>query len=147
MPQVIGVPKEVFPGEKRVATVPEVVPKLAKLGFSVIVESGAGDAANCADETYVAAGAEIAPDAKTLWSRRRHRLQGARPEPRRGFPHPRGHDARELHLARAESPSCMEALAARKATVLAIDALPRMLAAPRRWTRSRRWPASAATAR
>ena len=34
MAQVIGVPKEVFPGEKRVATTPEVVPKLAKLGFT-----------------------------------------------------------------------------------------------------------------
>ena len=44
MAQVIGVPKETFPGEKRVATVPEVVPKLAKLGFSVIVQSGAGEA-------------------------------------------------------------------------------------------------------
>ena len=42
MAQVIGVPKEIFPGEKRVATVPEVVPKLAKLGFGVIVQSGAG---------------------------------------------------------------------------------------------------------
>ena len=39
MPQVIGVPKEVFAGEKRVATVPEVVEKLIKLGFKVAVES------------------------------------------------------------------------------------------------------------
>jgi NAD(P) transhydrogenase subunit alpha len=43
--------------EKRVATVPEVVEKLIKLGFSVAVESGAGDAANCSDEAYRAAGA------------------------------------------------------------------------------------------
>ena len=57
MAQVIGVPREVFPGEKRVATVPEVVPKLAKLGFGVIVESGAGSAANLDDEAYRAAGA------------------------------------------------------------------------------------------
>ena len=52
MAQVIGVPKETFPGEKRVATVPEVVPKLAKLGFSVIVQSGAGDAASISDQAY-----------------------------------------------------------------------------------------------
>ena len=45
MPQVIGVPKETAAGEKRVATVPEVVEKLIKLGFRVAVESGAGDAA------------------------------------------------------------------------------------------------------
>ncbi|MEY3612976.1 MAG: hypothetical protein RJB14_2698, partial [Pseudomonadota bacterium] len=36
--QRIGVPKEVFPGEKRVATVPDVVTKLVKLGFAVVVE-------------------------------------------------------------------------------------------------------------
>ena len=52
MPQVIGVPKEVAAGEKRVATVPEVVEKLIKLGFKVMVESGAGDASNCDDESY-----------------------------------------------------------------------------------------------
>ncbi|MBW8470338.1 MAG: NAD(P)(+) transhydrogenase (Re/Si-specific) subunit alpha, partial [Thiobacillus sp.] len=41
-PQRIGVPREIFPGEKRVATVPEAVVKLIKLGFGVVVESGAG---------------------------------------------------------------------------------------------------------
>ena len=64
----IGIPREVFPGEKRVATVPEVVAKLIKLGFSVAVESGAGDAANFADDTYRAAGAEVLPDAAALWA-------------------------------------------------------------------------------
>ena len=44
MPQVIGVPRETFAGEKRVATVPEVVEKLIKLGFKVVVQSGAGEA-------------------------------------------------------------------------------------------------------
>ncbi|WP_396431024.1 hypothetical protein, partial [Limnohabitans sp.] len=38
----IGVPREIFPGEKRVATVPDVVTKLVKLGFDVVVEQGAG---------------------------------------------------------------------------------------------------------
>ena len=67
MTQTIGVPKEIFPGEKRVATVPEVVPKLTKLGFSVIVQSGAGEAANIADDAYAAAGARIVPDAASVW--------------------------------------------------------------------------------
>ena len=56
MPQLIAVPRETAADEKRVATVPEVVEKLAKLGFRVAVESGAGDAANFADDTYRAAG-------------------------------------------------------------------------------------------
>jgi H+-translocating NAD(P) transhydrogenase subunit alpha len=54
MAQVIGVPKETFPGEKRVATVPDVVQKLAKLGFGVLVQSGAGEGANIADDAYAA---------------------------------------------------------------------------------------------
>ncbi len=65
-PQRIGVPRETFPGEKRVATVPDVVEKLIKLGFTVSVESGAGDAANFSDDAYRAAGAEIVSDAASL---------------------------------------------------------------------------------
>src|SRR4249919_2517031 len=68
MAQVIGVPKETFPGEKRVATVPDVVGKLAKLGFSVIVQAGAGEAASIGDDAYAAAGATIVPDAAAVWS-------------------------------------------------------------------------------
>ena len=66
MALLIGVPKETAPGEKRVATVPDVVQKLIKLGFSVAVESGAGDAANFSDDTYRAAGAQIVPTAAAL---------------------------------------------------------------------------------
>src|SRR5437764_8526958 len=68
-PLLIGVPKETAAGEKRVATVPDVVEKLVKLGFSVAVESGAGDAANFADDTYRAAGAEVVATAADLWAK------------------------------------------------------------------------------
>jgi hypothetical protein len=66
--QRIGVPKETFHGEKRVATVPDVVEKLIKLGFTVAVEAGAGDGAQFGDDTYRAAGAEVLPDAAALWA-------------------------------------------------------------------------------
>src|SRR5262244_237081 len=59
MSLLIGVPREVFPGEKRVATVPDVVEKLIKLGFRVAIESGAGDSAQIGDDAYRAAGGEI----------------------------------------------------------------------------------------
>jgi NAD(P) transhydrogenase subunit alpha len=62
----IGVPQETASGEKRVATVPDVVEKLVKLGFSVAVQSGAGDAANFADDTYRAVGAEVVDSASEL---------------------------------------------------------------------------------
>mgnify|MGYP000905577574 CR=1 FL=1 len=64
----IGVPKETAEGEKRVATVPDVVAKLIKLGFTVAVQSGAGEAANFADDTYRAAGAEVVATAAELWA-------------------------------------------------------------------------------
>ena len=63
MSLLIGVPRESFPGEKRVATVPEVVEKLIKQGFSVAVEAGAGDAAQINDDAYRAAGAAASSDA------------------------------------------------------------------------------------
>jgi NAD(P) transhydrogenase subunit alpha len=64
----IGIPAETYAGEKRVATVPEVVEKLIKLGFKVAVESGAGEGANCSDDSYRAAGAEIIVGASKLWA-------------------------------------------------------------------------------
>jgi NAD(P) transhydrogenase subunit alpha len=126
MALTIGVPREVFPGEKRVATVPEVVEKLIKLGFGVAVESGAGDAANFPDDAYRAAGAEIVATASELWSKADVVFKVRPPSPDEvamlregatliGFVWP------------AQHPELMQALAARKATVLAIDSLPRQL--------------------
>src|SRR3569623_715379 len=66
---LIGVPAETAAGEKRVATVPDVVGKLVKLGFTVAVQSGAGDAANFADDTYRAAGAQVVPSAADIWGK------------------------------------------------------------------------------
>jgi H+-translocating NAD(P) transhydrogenase subunit alpha len=125
-PLLIGVPKETAPGEKRVATVPDVVAKLVKLGFAVAVESGAGAAANFADDTYRAAGAEVVPDAEQLWSRADIVFKVRPPTPHEvdmlrpgatliGFVWP------------AQNPELMQQLAGRGATVLAIDSLPRQL--------------------
>src|SRR5512140_1459589 len=126
MPQVIGVPKEIAAGEKRVATVPEVVEKLIKLGFSVKVESGAGDLANCSDEAYRAAGAQIADSAAKLWAESDIVFKVAVPTAEEvGLMH----EGQTLitFIWPAQNPELMQQLAARKVTVLAIDALPRML--------------------
>jgi len=58
---IVGVPKESYPGERRVAIVPLVIPGLTKAGLEVVVESGAGEAAGYPDATYVEKGATIAP--------------------------------------------------------------------------------------
>lgn len=56
---IVGVPKESYPGERRVALVPLVVPMLAKAGAEVIVEAGAGERAGYPDALYVEKGARI----------------------------------------------------------------------------------------
>jgi NAD(P) transhydrogenase subunit alpha len=65
---IVGVPKESFPGERRVALVPLVVPNLAKAGIEVIVEPGAGAEAGYPDSEFVAKGAKIAPDRRAVFS-------------------------------------------------------------------------------
>ena len=56
---VIGVPRESFPGERRVALVPAVIPSLTKAGFQVSIEAGAGLAAGYLDADYAAKGAQL----------------------------------------------------------------------------------------
>jgi NAD(P) transhydrogenase subunit alpha len=56
---IVGVPKESFPGERRVALVPVVIPSLLKAGFEVVVESGAGAGAGYPDAEYVGKGGKI----------------------------------------------------------------------------------------
>jgi NAD(P) transhydrogenase subunit alpha len=124
--QCIGVPREIFPGEKRVATMPEVVQKLIKLGFSVAVEAGAGNEANVSDEAYRAAGATVIEGAAQLWAASDIVFKVRAPT------------SDEVALMRegstlisfiwpAQNPELMQLLAAKNVTVLAIDALPRML--------------------
>ena len=125
-PQCIGIPREVFAGEKRVATVPEVVAKLIKLGFSVQVESGAGAQANFSDDSYREAGATVVDSCAQIWSHSDIAFKVRPPTPEEvaqmreglvliGFVWP------------AQNPELMQQLAARKLTVLAIDCLPRTL--------------------
>jgi NAD(P) transhydrogenase subunit alpha len=58
---IVGVPRESFPGERRVALVPAVIPNLAKAGLEVVVETGAGVEAGYPDADYAAKGAKIVP--------------------------------------------------------------------------------------
>ncbi|VVC77242.1 NAD(P) transhydrogenase subunit alpha part 1 [Aquicella siphonis] len=64
----IGIPREVMPGEKRVAAVPETVSRMIKAGMEVAVESGAGLLSHIEDKDYQQAGAVIASDHQTLFA-------------------------------------------------------------------------------
>jgi NAD(P) transhydrogenase subunit alpha len=59
---IVGVPRENFPGERRVALVPAVLPSLAKVGLEAVVEAGAGAEAGYTDAEYAAKGAKIIPE-------------------------------------------------------------------------------------
>jgi len=59
---IVGVPRESFPGERRVALVPAAIPNLMKAGLQVVVEAGAGAAAGYPDADYTAKGAKIAAE-------------------------------------------------------------------------------------
>ena len=64
---IVGVPRESFPGERRVALVPAVIPNLAKAGMEVAIEAGAGAAAGYPDADYTAKGAKIIPERSELF--------------------------------------------------------------------------------
>ena len=125
-PQRIGIPRETFPGEKRVATVPDVVTKLAKLGFGVVVETGAGELADLSDDAYREVGASIAGSTTDLWNSADIVFKVRPPTPG---------EVALMHAGQtligfvwpAQNPDLMQQLAAKKVTVLAIDCLPRTL--------------------
>ncbi len=127
----IAVPREIHPGERRVATTPEVVRQLLKLGFEVSVEAGAGTAASFSDAAYTAAGATMVEDARALWDGADIVLKVRAPAA-----HPDlGVD--EVSLLRtgqtliafiwpAQNEDLMQRLAATGANVLAMDSVPRI---------------------
>ena len=127
----IGIPKEVHAGEKRVAATPETVGQLIKLGYTVAIEAGAGEGAQFADDAYRAAGAEIVAEPRALWAQSDIVLKVRAPEqqPKLGV-----HEAELLRegatllsfIWPAQNPDLMERLKARRVTVIAMDAVPRI---------------------
>jgi NAD(P) transhydrogenase subunit alpha len=75
----IGVPREIVPGERRVALVPEVVGRLVKSGHTVAVEMGAGERAGFSDAEYRAAGATLSAHAAALYDEAQVILKVQRP--------------------------------------------------------------------
>ncbi|MEO7385810.1 MAG: Re/Si-specific NAD(P)(+) transhydrogenase subunit alpha [Gammaproteobacteria bacterium] len=125
MSLTIGVPRELHAGEKRVATVPDVVARLIKLGFAVSVESGAGQAANFGDDAYLAAGAQIAGNAAALYAGADMVFKVRAPVPAEIALMKPG-TTLAAFIWPAQNPALMDELAARQLTVLAMDSVPRI---------------------
>ncbi len=126
----VGIPREVFPGEQRVAATPDTVKRLKELGLTVCVEARAGALASYPDEAYTAAGAELVDEA-TVWSQSDIILKVRAP-----MVHP-GSGTHEVSMMKegatlvsfvwpAQNAPLLELLRARKVTALAVDCVPRI---------------------
>jgi NAD(P) transhydrogenase subunit alpha len=128
---IIAVPKETYPGERRVALVPAAVPALVKSGGRVRVQAGVGAAAGFTDEAFRQAGAEIAADRRELFESADVLLQvrGLGANPHAG--------AADLDLIRDSlvivapcdplgNPSAVASVAERGATLFAMELIPRI---------------------
>ncbi|MFI2753398.1 Re/Si-specific NAD(P)(+) transhydrogenase subunit alpha [Cellulomonas sp. P22] len=119
----IGVPRESRPGERLVAATPKTVAQLSKLGYEVLVEQGAGAAANFADTAYAEAGASIA-DAAEVWACDVVTSVDA-PTSEQIAALQTGTTVVSM-MSPASRPELVEALAARGVNALALDAVPRI---------------------
>ncbi|MGD0898206.1 MAG: Re/Si-specific NAD(P)(+) transhydrogenase subunit alpha [Thermoguttaceae bacterium] len=127
---IVGIPQETFPGERRVALVPALVPNLVKAGLEVRIQSGAGVSAGFPDRQYTEKGAKIAPNREEIFAADvilGVRMAGANPA------------AGKADLARLRQgliligmcdplgePRAIQEVAARGATLFALESLPRI---------------------
>ncbi|HPD93206.1 MAG: Re/Si-specific NAD(P)(+) transhydrogenase subunit alpha [Rhodobacter sp.] len=121
----IGAPKEIFPGENRVAMTPDSALQLQKLGHACIVESGAGAASGFEDSAYVAAGVEIAPDAAALFDAADVVVKVREPE-RAEIARLRQGQTLISFFWPAQNAEMLELAKERGATVVAMDMVPRI---------------------
>jgi len=127
---LIGVPKETYPGEQRVALTPETAGHILKLGYQIAIETDAGQAANFNDAAYEAAGVSVQSDARQLWEQADIILKVRAPGE-----HPELGDEIELikqgatllsFIWPAQNEDMMKRLASRGITTLAMDSVPRI---------------------
>jgi len=120
----IGIPREIFPGEKRVATTPEVAELLIGLGFSVAIESGAGIGSDYGDDAYRQAGVSV-ESVDVIWSssdlilKVRSPIESEVQRMREG-------GSIISFVWPAQQPDLLQQFATKRATVLAMDCVPRI---------------------
>jgi proton-translocating NAD(P)+ transhydrogenase subunit alpha len=127
----VAIPREIHPGERRVAATPETVKRLLKLGFEVSIGSGAGAGSSLSDAAYEAAGAHVVRSVAALWQEADLVLKVRPPEQDTTL------GKHEVDLLQpgatlvsfvwpATNTELLERFAARKVTVLAMDQVPRV---------------------
>jgi NAD(P) transhydrogenase subunit alpha len=126
----VGIVKEIRPDERRVAASPQTVARLVKGGFEVLLEAGAGAAASFPDELYREAGATLVDDPRVIWSTADVIAKVRAPEEHPTY----GHEADLIReggtlisfFFPAQQPELLERLRKRKASVVAVDCIPRI---------------------
>ena len=121
----IGVPRENFPGECRVATTPDVAAQLQKLGFEVAVESGAGEKSSFSDDAYRAAGCEVLDAAADVWSGSDIVMKVRAPDDEEAG-RLKKDQALISFLWPAQNPELLKKLTDSGATAMAMDSVPRI---------------------
>lgn len=121
----IGVPKETMPGERRVSLTPDIVRRLARSGFRVMVERGAGENASYLDSAYEEVGAELVPDAETIYSNAKVVLKVARPTDEE-IPLLKPDSILIAFLQPLVSPELVVRLSEQRVIAMSMDAIPRI---------------------
>jgi len=121
----IGVPREVYEGERRVATTPDVVAQLLKLGFEVAVESGAGAGSSFSDAAYQEAGCDVISGGADLWSQSDIVMKVRAPDDEE-VARLRADQTLISFIWPAQNPELLETLTKSGATVMAMDSVPRI---------------------
>ena len=122
----VGIVKEIFADEKRVAATPDSARRLIdKLGFEVLVQSGAGDPASFPDQAYLSVGCEVVPEATSIWQQADIVLKVRAPEQSEIDQLREGQTVIGF-LGPGQNESLLAAIADKKANALAIDAVPRI---------------------
>jgi NAD(P) transhydrogenase subunit alpha len=130
MTMVIGVPRETYPGEQRVAMIPALLPSLHKAGFEVWIESGAGEAAGFPDPEYQDSGAHLTPSRDELFAKADILLQartaGANPRFNEDLPRLRSGQILVGLMEPLWRAEVMPQLAQRGVTAFAMELMPRI---------------------
>ena len=117
---IIGVPKEIKTLEARVALTPAGVREFVRNGHKVLIETGAGVGSSIPDSDYLAEGAEIAPDAKSVWVQSEMIIKVKEPLPSE-YPLMRKDQILYTYLHLAASKECTDALISAKNVAIAYE--------------------------
>ncbi len=123
MGAIIGVPRESLEGERKVAATPKTAKQLVALGYSVIVQSGAGTEASFSDEDYASAGAQIG-DESSVWAS--DIVLHVNPPEKEEIGRLKSGAVLISMIYPGSHPDLVEAIASRGATAVALDAVPRI---------------------